>query len=129
MYCIWIKIVLPRTHCLTSKNGKYLDLALECNLIPGFIGLISPKIEQCDTQGTFEYKFNYQKLYSQGPLNEPLAGADCRPGDQQCSDSCTTVDEEKCETTYQQQCETVSDQKCETVYDTKCETAYEKQCR
>ena len=71
----------------------------------------------------------FKKDNLQGPLSEPLAGADCRPGDQQCSESCSTVQEEKCETSYQQQCNTVTDQKCETVYENKCETAYENQCR
>jgi len=65
----------------------------------------------------------------QGPLSEPLAGASCRPGDQQCQDKCTTVQEEKCSTSYEQQCETVTDQKCETVYENKCETKYDNQCR
>ena len=74
--------------------------------------------------------FNFShKIFFQGPLPEPLAGASCRPGDQACTESCTTVEEEKCETSYGQQCSTVTDTKCETSYENKCETAYDQQCR
>ena len=65
----------------------------------------------------------------QGPLQEPLAGAECRPGDQACTDSCVTVEEEKCETSYGQECKTVTDTKCEVGYEKKCDTEYRDQCR
>ena len=68
-------------------------------------------------------------FYLQGTLDQPLAGANCRNGDPQCTESCTTVQENKCETSYTQQCNTVTDQKCETVYENKCDTQYDNQCR
>ena len=58
-----------------------------------------------------------------------MAGAECRPGDQACTESCVTVEEEKCETSYGQECKTVTDTKCEVGYEKKCDTEYQEQCR